>query len=115
MQCFRLEVGKAHEVKPGNIAGAIINEVGLDPEAVGKIIIHDQYSTVELPANMPDEVFHELRKVRVCGRQLRLSKAEAQAPASTGGGYGGQSKSRVKPRSSAKESPYFTGKKRYTK
>lgn len=76
METYRLEVGKAHDVKPGNIAGAIINEIGLDPDSVGRIVINDQYSTVELPAGMPNEVFHELRKVRVCGRQLRLSKME---------------------------------------
>ena len=74
METYRLEVGRMHDVKPGNIAGAIINEIGLDPEAVGRIQINEQYSTVELPAGMPNDVFQELKKVRVCGRQLRVSK-----------------------------------------
>ncbi|AOS85064.1 ATP-dependent RNA helicase [Chlorobaculum limnaeum] len=82
-ETYRLEVGKVHDVKPGNIAGAIINEIGLDPEAVGKIVINDQYSTVELPAGMPNDVFQELKKVRVCGRQLRVSKMDERQ-----GGYG---------------------------
>ena len=82
-ETYRIEVGKVHDVKPGNIAGAIINEIGLDPEAVGKIVINDQYSTVELPAGMPNDVFQELKKVRVCGRQLRVSKMEGGQ-----GGYG---------------------------
>ncbi|WP_164926891.1 DEAD/DEAH box helicase [Chlorobaculum tepidum] len=82
-ETYRLEVGKVHDVKPGNIAGAIINEIGLDPEAVGKIVINDQYSTVELPAGMPNDVFQELKKVRVCGRQLRVSKMDEHQ-----GGYG---------------------------
>ncbi|WP_167599330.1 DEAD/DEAH box helicase [Chlorobaculum sp. 24CR] len=82
-ETYRIEVGKMHDVKPGNIAGAIINEIGLDPEAVGKIVINDQYSTVELPAGMPNDVFQELKKVRVCGRQLRVSKMDGSQ-----GGYG---------------------------
>jgi ATP-dependent RNA helicase DeaD len=82
-ETYRLEVGKVHDVKPGNIAGAIINEIGLDPEAVGRITINDQYSTVELPAGMPNDVFQELKKVRVCGRQLRVSKMDEHQ-----GGYG---------------------------
>jgi len=81
-ETYRLEVGKVHDVKPGNIAGAIINEIGLDPEAVGKIVINDQYSTVELPVGIPNDVFQELKKVRVCGRQLRVSKMEGNQ-----GGY----------------------------
>ncbi|NTU52185.1 MAG: DEAD/DEAH box helicase [Chlorobiaceae bacterium] len=82
-ETYRIEVGKVHDVKPGNIAGAIINEIGLDPEAVGKIVINDQYSTVELPSGMPNDVFQELKKVRVCGRQLRVSKMDEHQ-----GGYG---------------------------
>ncbi len=78
METYRIEVGRMHDVKPGNIAGAIINEIGLDPEAVGKIIISEQYSTVELPAGMPNDVFQELKKVRVCGQQLRVSRMDEQ-------------------------------------
>jgi ATP-dependent RNA helicase DeaD len=106
-ECYRLEVGKAHDVKPGNIAGAIINEIGLDPEAVGKITIHDQYSTVELPAGMPNDVFHELRKVRVCGRQLRVTKMEGREE-----GFHGQKKSYSKSVRPKKETPFFTGHKK---
>ena len=94
METYRIEVGKVHDVKPGNIAGAIINEIGLDPEAVGKIIIGDHYSTVELPSGMPNDVFQELKKVRVCGQQLRVSKMDDQRSTygdrgGNRGGYGG--------------------------
>ena len=83
-ETYRIEVGSVHDVKPGNIAGAIINEIGLDPEAIGRITINDQYSTVELPADIPNDVFQELKKVRVCGRQLRASKSDERE----GGSYG---------------------------
>ncbi len=106
---YRIEVGSEHGVKAGNILGAILNEGGLDPESVGQISINETYSTVELPQGMPDNVFHELRKVRVCGRQLRLTKTdererERESP------YGGAKKSFKKPyKPAGKEATFFTG------
>lgn len=102
---YRLEVGSTHGVKAGNILGAILNEIGLDPESVGQISIQDTYSTVELPKGMPDDVFHELRKVRVCGRQLRLSKVEEDERSSSYGPKKGFKKT-GKPQ---KDTPFFTG------
>ncbi len=70
---YRLEVGHAHGVKPGNIVGAIANEAGIDSQYIGHIKIHDDYSTVDLPDQMPKEIFQILRKARVAGRKLNLS------------------------------------------
>jgi len=72
MERYRLDVGHAHGVKPGNIVGAIANEAGLDSRYIGAIRIHDQYSTVDLPEGMPREVQQILRKARVAGRPLKL-------------------------------------------
>lgn len=74
MELFRVEVGKEHGVKPGNIVGAIANEAGLDGELISRVTIHDDYSTVELPAGMPRSIFRDLKKVWVSGRQLQLSR-----------------------------------------
>ena len=111
---YRLEVGSEHGVKAGNILGAILNEVGLDPESVGHISINDSYSTVELPQGMPDNIFHELRKVRVCGRQLRLSKMEEQERESP---YAPKKsfKKPYKPATAGKEGSFFTGNKKKRK
>ncbi len=73
---YRLEVGEAHGAKPGNIAGAIINEIGLDPDAVGRISVFEEYSTVELPEGMPKDVMRELKRIWVCGQQLRATRSE---------------------------------------
>jgi len=74
MERFRIEVGYDHDVKPGNIVGAIANEAGLDGDHVGRIEISDQYSLLDLPKGMPKEVFHDLKKVWVCGQQLKISR-----------------------------------------
>jgi ATP-dependent RNA helicase DeaD len=79
MARYRIEVGHKHEVKPGNIVGAIANEAGLDSKNIGHIDIHDDYSLVDLPAGMPKEVFNDLRKVWVSGQQLKITKLVNEA------------------------------------
>ncbi|MDO9103903.1 MAG: DEAD/DEAH box helicase [Methylovulum sp.] len=79
MELFRIEVGHAHGVKPGNIVGAIANEAGIDGKHIARIKIEDDYSTVELPAGMPKELIQDLRKVRVAGQPLNISKVESAA------------------------------------
>ena len=74
METFRIEVGHNHGVKPGNIVGAIANETGIDGDHIARIRIQDNFSTVELPAGMPKELFEELKKIRVAGQQLNISK-----------------------------------------
>lgn len=78
-ETFRIEVGKVHGVKPGNIAGAIINETGLPADSVGRISIQEEYSTVDLPQGMPKDLFRELKRVWVCGQQLQISHFEGSS------------------------------------
>ena len=80
MQRFRIEVGHMHSVKPGNIVGAIANETGLDSEFIGRINIFDDHSTVDLPEDMPADIFQDLKKVRVAGQALRISRLDESGP-----------------------------------
>ena len=70
---FRIDVGKVHGVKPGNIVGAIANEAGLQSRHITGLKIHDDHSTVRLPKNMSKEAVRDLTKAWVCGRQLNLT------------------------------------------
>jgi ATP-dependent RNA helicase DeaD len=74
MQTFRIEVGHAHGVKPGNIVGAIANEAELDSKYIGRIEIYDDYSTLDLPDSMPAELLDHLKTVWVAGQQLHISR-----------------------------------------
>lgn len=80
METFRLDVGDSHGVKPANIVGAIANETGITGNNIARIRINQDYSTVELPAGMPKQLLHELKKVRVVGRQLNLSPLHKTLP-----------------------------------
>jgi ATP-dependent RNA helicase DeaD len=74
MERYRIEVGKRLDTKPANIVGAIANEAGIDSDFIGKIKIYDDYSTVDLPQGIPDDIMRMLKKVRVSGERLNISK-----------------------------------------
>ncbi len=42
---------------------------------IGRIDIHDDYSTLDLPEGMPKELFKQLKEVSVSGQLLRISLA----------------------------------------
>ena len=73
MLTYRLEVGKNDSVEPSNIVGAIANEADISSQYIGQIILHDDYSTVDLPDGMPDEIFKTLKKARVRSKALNIS------------------------------------------
>jgi len=83
MERFRIEVGRDHDVKPGNIVGAIANEAGLDARHIGRVDIEAEYSVVELPAGMPEQIFRDLKKAWVCGRQLQITRLDRRGDAVT--------------------------------
>ncbi|MBA2652370.1 MAG: DEAD/DEAH box helicase [Tatlockia sp.] len=76
-ELFRIEVGRVHGVKPGNIVGAIANEAGLQSCNITGLKIHDDHSTVRLPKGMSKEVVQELNNAWVCGRQLKITSLGA--------------------------------------
>jgi ATP-dependent RNA helicase DeaD len=78
LETYRIEVGHAHGVQPGNIVGAIANEAGIDGRNIGHIDIRGDHSFVDLPAGMPQETLDSLQAVRVRGVELRISRVDSK-------------------------------------
>ncbi|NHZ85652.1 MAG: ATP-dependent helicase, partial [Planctomycetia bacterium] len=74
MESYKILVGYSHGVKPGNIVGAISNEAELDSKYIGRIEILEEFSVVDLPEGMPQDVLNLLKKVVVSGQRLNISK-----------------------------------------
>ena len=83
MQRYRIEVGRNHEARPGDIVGAIANEAGISSSNIGHIKLHDEYSTVDLPKGLATDVINHLKTVRVRNRPLQIS-VDQGAPAGSG-------------------------------
>ena len=90
MTRYQLNVGRRDGVKPGNIVGAIANEVELESKYIGEIEILDSFSTVDMPADMPKGILAILKKVYVSGKPLGISIYSGEAPDQ--GDSGGQSR-----------------------
>jgi ATP-dependent RNA helicase DeaD len=92
MGTYRIEVGHAHGVKPGNIVGAIANEAGIPSKLIGRIEIYDDYSMLDLPADLTPDLLDHLKTVWVAGQQLNITR-DGETPAAPKGGFakkGGQ-------------------------
>ncbi|MCI0655110.1 MAG: DEAD/DEAH box helicase [Methylococcaceae bacterium] len=74
---FRMEVGHIHGVTPGNIVRVLAGEAGLNTQHIGRIDIQDEYTTVDLPEGIPNEVFRGLKKTWLAGQPLKISRLES--------------------------------------
>ena len=74
MERFRVAVGHRDRVKPGNLVGAIANETGLKGKMIGRIQIFETYTLIDLPKGMPENIFMDLKKLRVMNRELQINR-----------------------------------------
>jgi len=113
MERFRIEVGSENDVKPGNIVGAIANEAGIDSQFIGQICIESDHSLIDLPVGMPKEIFSDLKKTRVCGVPMKISRLSDKKAPKTKSDRAKKTKTDKKPKSgSAKKTKAKLKKKK---
>jgi ATP-dependent RNA helicase DeaD len=71
-----IEAGRRDGVRPSDLVGAIVNETGLTPRAIGAIEISESHSVVEVPEEILDDLVGVLRKVRFKGKKVTVRRAE---------------------------------------
>ena len=80
MDCYQLAVGRRHNIMPKDIVGAIANETSIGSRNIGRINLYDDHSTVELPQELPKEVFRRLQALRIHQRPVQLQRVAAPPP-----------------------------------
>ena len=73
METYRIEVGRDQGVQPGHIVGAIAGETGMASRYIGRIKLFNEFSTVDLPQGMPEEMIKKLKTAWICKRQLEIT------------------------------------------
>ncbi len=73
-----IEVGQRSGVRPGDIVGAIANEAGLAGRQIGAIDVYDEFTFVEIPAHLVEQVLAGMAGVVVRGRKANIRLATAQ-------------------------------------
>ncbi|MBI3791035.1 MAG: DEAD/DEAH box helicase [Gemmatimonadetes bacterium] len=66
--------GRKANVRPGDLVGAIANELGVDSDAIGQIQIWDRHSIVEVPETMVDEIVAALSTTRIKGKRVLVRR-----------------------------------------
>ena len=62
--------GRLARVRPGDLVGAIANELQLDASVVGAIQIQDKFSIVEVPDEIADDIIDALRNTTIKGKRV---------------------------------------------
>jgi ATP-dependent RNA helicase DeaD len=70
--------GRKLKMRPGDLVGAIANEAGLDSAHIGSIQIADNFSTVEVPEAMADEVITALKSTKIKGLRVQVRRDRAR-------------------------------------
>jgi hypothetical protein len=83
---YRIDVGREHMASPKDIVGAIANEAGIESRFIGQINLFEDYSTVELPADLPNDVLQILRRARVRQQPLNIRLASPEEASRERGG-----------------------------
>jgi ATP-dependent RNA helicase DeaD len=66
--------GRRANVRPADLVGAIVNEAGVDPRAIGAIQITDRFSLVEVPDEIADDIIGSLRATTIKGRRVPVRR-----------------------------------------
>ncbi|WP_432473103.1 DEAD/DEAH box helicase [Amphritea sp. HPY] len=78
LDVYRLDVGRNDGVQVKNIVGAIANEADINSRHIGDIRLHDEYSTVQLPKGMPEDMLKHLKDVQICRKKTNITLMEGE-------------------------------------
>lgn len=70
----RTALGVRDGIAAKNLLGAILNEGGLQRDAIGRIQIRETFSLIELPEDGLDRLLGKLKDTRVAGKALKLRR-----------------------------------------
>jgi ATP-dependent RNA helicase DeaD len=73
--------GRLAKVRPADLVGAIVNEAGVDPRAIGAIQITERFSLVEVPDEIADGIIDTLRAATIKGKRVPVRRDREQGGA----------------------------------
>ena len=76
---FRLDVGHMHGVGPGNIVGAVANEINISSSKIGRIDIQENCTYIDLPNDLSSSDLNTLKKIRISGQKINASKVDGSS------------------------------------
>ncbi|MBU2970609.1 DEAD/DEAH box helicase [Pseudoalteromonas sp. C2R02] len=75
---YRFNVGRAQGVRPGDIVGAVANEISISASDIGQIRLYGEFTHVDLPKDMDKQAFDKLQDVQIRRQDISPSLATAE-------------------------------------
>ena len=69
---LKISVGKEEGIRPADLVGAIAGEAQISSSLIGAIKIHDDYSLVEVPEELSEQVIEALRRTKIRGHKVTV-------------------------------------------
>ncbi|QSX07535.1 DEAD/DEAH box helicase [Alkalibacter rhizosphaerae] len=85
-----INVGKNHQIRPGDVVGSIAGETGVSGSSIGSIDIFDDYTYVEIPEEYADQVLEIMSKNTIKGTKINIERAKAVRKTNVRGKRGSQ-------------------------
>ncbi|MDY6968649.1 MAG: DbpA RNA binding domain-containing protein [Spirochaetota bacterium] len=71
-----INIGKNHNISPGDLIKEIVTRSGVDGKSIGKIDIHSTYTFFEIPEQYAEMVLLSLDKKRIKGMPIAVEPAK---------------------------------------
>jgi ATP-independent RNA helicase DbpA len=68
--------GKSSKIRPGDIVGTLVKQMGLSPHDVGNIFIFDHFTHVEVNESLSTKIIEELPSFKIKGLAVKVSEAK---------------------------------------
>lgn len=105
---YRLGVGCKHQITPEELKRVLIEESGVDKNNVNNINIQSDYTLVELPDEMPQDIFLHLKSVEIKQHKLDIKRVKTRNKR-RGNNYNRRGKQRIISRAVNGESNQVNG------
>lgn len=73
---YRLDVGYQHKVTLEEIKTVLVEESGVDIKNIANLRIQEAYTLIDLPDEMPQEIFHHLKLVEINQQKLDIRRVK---------------------------------------
>lgn len=75
---YRLDVGSKHQVTPEELKKVLIEESGVDKNNINNVNIQGLYTLIELPDEMPPDIFQHLKSVEINQHKLDIRRVKTR-------------------------------------
>lgn len=73
---YRLDLGIRHQVALDEIKKVLVEESGVDVKNISNVRIMESYTLIDLPDEMPQEIFHHLKTIEINGQMLDIRRVK---------------------------------------